>query len=121
MRWTGAGYAGDMRPASDTFEVDLEARTGEVWVLPRGELDIDTVEELDHSLSIALASEAERVVIDLRGLEFLDSTGLRAIAGACMGPDGPRVELVPGSRSVQGVFNVSGLATELRWRPDGAR
>jgi anti-sigma B factor antagonist len=110
-----------MRSATDSFEVDLEARAGEVWVLPRGELDIDTVEEMDHSLSIALASEAERVVIDLRGLEFLDSTGLRAIVGACMGPDGPRVDLVPGNRSVQGVFNVSGLAAELRWRPDDAR
>jgi len=110
-----------MRPATESFEVDLEARAGEVWVLPRGELDIDTAEEMDHSLSIALASEAERVVIDLRGLEFIDSTGLRSIVGACMGPDGPRVELVPGKRDVQGVFNVSGLAAELRWRPDGAR
>jgi anti-sigma B factor antagonist len=107
-----------MRPATDTFDVDLEARAGEVWVLPRGELDIDTAEEMDHSLSIALASEAERVVIDLRGLDFLDSTGLRSIVGACMGPDGPRIELMPGSSAVQGVFNVSGLAGELRWRPD---
>jgi anti-sigma B factor antagonist len=107
-----------MRPASDTFEVDLEARAGEVWVLPRGELDIDTAEEMDHSLSIALASEAERVVIDLRGLEFLDSTGLRAIASACRGEDGHRLSLVPGPPAVQGVFNVSGLARELPFRPD---
>jgi anti-sigma B factor antagonist len=106
-----------MRPASDTFEVDLEARAGEVWVLPRGELDVDTVDELEHSLSIALASEADRVVVDLRGLDFLDSTGLRAIVSAATGPDGARLELVAGNRSVQGVFNVSGLASELRWRP----
>jgi hypothetical protein len=34
-----------MRHAPDeTLEVDLEARAGEVWVLPRGELDLDTVD-----------------------------------------------------------------------------
>jgi anti-sigma B factor antagonist len=104
--------------AHDTLVVDLEARAGEVWVLPRGELDIDTVEEIEQALSIALASEAERVVIDLRGLEFLDSTGLRAIATACRGDDGHRLSLVPGPPAVQGVFNVSGLARELPFRPD---
>jgi len=101
----------------DTLVVDLEARAGEVWVLPRGELDIDTVEELEQALSIALASEAERVVIDLRELEFLDSTGLRSIATACRSEDGHRLSLVPGPPAVQGVFNVSGLARELPFRP----
>jgi anti-sigma B factor antagonist len=105
----------------EALEVDLEARTGEVWVLPRGELDIGTTEELEQALSIALASEAERVVIDLRGLEFMDSAGLRVIASACTGPDGRRISLVPGSKSVQGVFNVSGLAAELPFRPADAR
>jgi anti-sigma B factor antagonist len=103
--------------AHDTLVVDLEARTGEVWVLPRGELDIDTVEEIEQALSIALASEAERVVIDMRGLDFLDSTGLRAIAAACRGEEGHRLSLVAGPPAVQGVFNVSGLAGELPFRP----
>ena len=103
--------------AHDTLVVDLEARAGEVWVLPSGELDIDTVEEIEQALSIALASEAERVVVDLRGLEFLDSTGLRAIVAACRGDDAHRLSLVPGPPAVQGVFNVSGLAPELPFRP----
>lgn len=109
-----------MRHATDeAFEVDLEARAGEVWVLPRGELDLDTVEELEHTLSIALASEAERVVIDLRGLVLMDSAGLRAIAAACTGPHGQRISLVPGGKAVQGAFNVSGLAAQLPFRPAG--
>jgi anti-anti-sigma factor len=103
------------------LEVDLEARAGEVWVLPRGELDIDTADELEQALSIALASEAERVVVDLRRLELIDSVGLRTIATTCSGPDGGRVSLVPGGRAVQGVFNVSGLAAELPWRAPDAR
>ena len=105
--------------AHDTLIVDLEARAGAVWVLPQGELDIDSVEEIEQALSIALASEAERVVVDLGGLEFLDSTGLRAIVAACRGDDGHRVSLVPGPPAVQGVFNVSGLAAELPFLPAG--
>jgi anti-sigma B factor antagonist len=105
------------RAMDEPLVVELEARTDEVWVLPRGELDIDTIEELQQSLSIALASEAERVVVDLCGLDFMDSTGLRVIVAVCTGPDGGRVELVPGNESVQGVFNVSGLASELPFRP----
>ena len=96
--------------------VDLEARAGEVWVLPSGELDLDTVDEVERALSIALASDAPQVVIDLRGLQFLDSTGLRVIAGACRGPEGERVSLIPGPPAVQGVFTVSGLARELPFR-----
>ena len=118
-----AGAAGSFeqmhRATDEALVVDLEARSGEVWVLPQGELDLDTVEEMEQAMSIALASEAERVVIDLRGLEFLDSTGLRTIAGACAGPDGRRIQLVPGNDTVQGVLNVSGLASELPFRPAG--
>jgi anti-sigma B factor antagonist len=101
----------------ETLVVDLEARAGEVWVLPSGELDIDTIDEVQRALSIALASDAARVVIDLRGLELLDSTGLRVIVGACHGPDGGRVSLVPGPPAVQGVFTVSGLTADLPFRP----
>lgn len=109
-----------MRRATDgELEVELEVRAGAVWVLPHGELDLDTVEEIERALSIALASEAERVVIDLGGLQLLDSTGLRAIAAVCAGPDGARLSLVPGNAAVQGVFNVSGLAPELPWRTEG--
>jgi anti-sigma B factor antagonist len=105
----------------ETLVVDLEARAGEVWVLPSGELDIDTIDEVERALSIALASDAARVVIDLRGLEFLDSTGLRVIVAACHGPDGRRVSLIAGRPAVQGVFNVSGLAKDLPFRsPDAA-
>lgn len=105
----------------ETLVVDLEARVGEVWVLPSGELDLDTVDEVQRALSIALASDAARVVIDLRGLEFLDSAGLRVLVGACRGPDGQRVSMIPGPPAVQGVFNVSGLAADLPFRPADER
>jgi len=96
--------------------VRVEARDGEVWVVPVGELDVDTAAELQESLGLALRSDAATLVLDLRELAFLDSTGLRVIIETCTAKDGPPVALVPGPEPVQAVFNVTGLATELPFR-----
>jgi anti-anti-sigma factor len=102
--------------AGEDFDVRVEARDREVWVVPVGELDLDTAVELQESLGLAVRSDAAAVVLDLRELAFLDSTGLRVIIEACSAKGGPPVSLVPGPEPVQAVFNVTGLATELPFR-----
>lgn len=101
----------------DEFEADLEARGDELWVLPRGDLDVAAAPELQEALRLALASDARSIVIDLRGLDLLDSTGLRALLEAQAGEGGERISFVPGSELVQGVFRLSGLLEELPFRP----
>src|SRR5438270_9304764 len=44
-----------------------------------GELDIAGVEALDEELRRVAQTAVPRVVIDLSGLEFMDSTGLRCL------------------------------------------
>jgi anti-anti-sigma factor len=44
----------------------------------RGELDLGTAEQLER----ALADAGDDVVLDLRGLTFMDSTGVRALLQA---------------------------------------
>ena len=105
----------DPRVGED-FDVRVEARDREVWVVPVGELDAGTAMELQESLSLALRSDAAAVVLDLRELAFLDSTGLKVIIEACTAKGGPPVSLVPGPEPVQAVFNVTGLAAELPFR-----
>ncbi|MDQ3769840.1 MAG: STAS domain-containing protein [Actinomycetota bacterium] len=100
----------------EDFDVRVEAREPELWVVPVGELDLETAVELQESLDLALRSDATAVVLDLRELAFLDSTGLRVIIEACSAREGPPVSLVPGPEPVQAVFNVTGLATELPFR-----
>ena len=49
---------------------------------PRGELDLATVETLRSVLDEAIAgtlNTARRLVLDLRGLSFIDSTGLHLL------------------------------------------
>jgi anti-sigma B factor antagonist len=51
----------------------------------RGELDISTVAQLARALHLAATGAARkppRLVVDLMGLEFCDSSGLRALIGA---------------------------------------
>jgi anti-sigma B factor antagonist len=101
----------------DEFEADISVRGDELWVLPRGELDLEGAPELEETLSLAMASDAKSIVIDLRGLEFVDSTGLRVLAQAPMAEGGERISFVPGSDHVQSVFRIAGLLDDLSFRP----
>ena len=101
----------------EEFEADISVRGDELWVLPRGDLDIAGAPELEEALSLALASDAKAIVIDLRGLEFVDSTGLRALIQAPQAEGGDRVSYVEGNDHVQSVFRIAGLLEELRFRP----
>jgi anti-sigma B factor antagonist len=100
----------------DAFEAELSLRGDELWVLPVGDLDLAAAPELEETLSLAMASDAPAVVIDLRGLEFVDSAGLRALVQVALGEGAERVSFVPGSDHVQSVFRIAGLADELRFR-----
>jgi len=106
-----------MTPIVDEFEVDIEARGADLWLLPRGELDLYGAPELREALLLALASDATAIVVDLRGLECLDSTGLRIMLEAQAGEGGDRISFVPGSDMVQAVFRISGMLDELPFRP----
>lgn len=61
----------------EPFAVDVQRRNGLAVVQPRGELDIATVETLRAELDGIV--DAGRLVIDLRGLSFIDSTGLQLL------------------------------------------
>jgi len=56
----------------------------------RGELDLATAGRLEQ----ALASASAPVVLDLRGLTFMDSTGVRVLLEAAEDADG-RLSIIP--------------------------
>src|SRR5947207_11276891 len=49
-----------------------------VW----GELDVATAPEVHHALGSAITLPAKKVILDLCGVRFLDSTGLQALIQA---------------------------------------
>jgi anti-anti-sigma factor len=80
-----------------------------------GELDMSTVPELQGALAEALAGGPDLVVLDLRELRFLDSSGLRAVLAAdrTARTNGHDFAVIRGPRSVHQVFEITGMDKRL--------
>jgi anti-sigma B factor antagonist len=63
------------------FSVDATEAEGRLVVVVRGELDLATAPDLEAVLLAPLKAGGQ-VVLDLRPLEFMDSTGVRVIVAA---------------------------------------
>lgn len=85
------------------------------WVRPLGELDLDTAPLLERKLGAARTDGAEQLVLDLRGLTFMDSTGLRLVIRwhTAASQDGFDFAIVPGADVVQRVFRLTGMDEHL--------
>jgi anti-anti-sigma factor len=84
-------------------------------VAPRGDLDMSTVERLRRAVSQAEATDAERIVIDLSALTFMDSSGLKLLleVHARSQADPDRLSIIRGPRRVQRVFELTRTETAL--------
>jgi anti-sigma B factor antagonist len=80
-----------------------------------GELDLASADSVQDELELVEATDARSIVLDLSGLQYLDSTGIRLLlsAHARSGADGDRLSLIRGSAEVQRVFELCGVAHVL--------
>jgi anti-anti-sigma factor len=94
------------------FRIEVTAEPDGVQVIPRGELDVATQAELRAALDRHAGAAA--VTLDLSRLRFLDTSGLRLILETAESArrDGRAFSVVPGSPTVQRLFDVAGV-TEL--------
>jgi anti-anti-sigma factor len=97
----------------------LELRTEQDQGAPRlvvsGELDLASAEELDGHLKQLEASEPDVLVLDLRELDFMDSTGLRTViaADARAKDRGGRLVVVRAPEEVDRVFRLTRMDQHL--------
>ena len=61
------------------LEVDTEHRDGALVFRVRGELDVDTAQVVRRELFHTHFTPGQRVVVDLEGLDFIDSSGLSVL------------------------------------------
>jgi anti-sigma B factor antagonist len=80
-----------------------------------GELDLASVPTLEHAVEDA-PLDATELVLDLRGLEFIDSTGLRAILlqDKRSTERGQTFALVRGPEQVQRLMNMTHVDEHLK-------
>ena len=67
--------------AVEPFAIEVQESDGRVEVTPRGELDMASAPELEEAVLPALR-DGRWVVLDLRTLDFIDSSGLRVVVSA---------------------------------------
>ena len=86
-----------------------------------GELDVVTAPALDASVERLLAGRVESLILDLRGVTFIDSSGLRTVLTAwdsCR-EAGCEFLLIPGDGACLRLFRITGVLDDLPlWEPE---
>jgi anti-sigma B factor antagonist len=99
-------------------EVSEDGRSIAVALI--GELDLSEATGVEETLTDLERRKPALLVLDLRGLTFLDSSGLRLILEADLRArsEGRRLSVVRGPETVQRVFSISLLDKRLDFVDD---
>jgi anti-sigma B factor antagonist len=109
------GYLGEGETLSDIGGVFLRAHVKEVGGVPlvelEGEIDLSTAAVFKETVYEVIEAGKADVVIDLNGLEFMDSTGLGVLVAALKKTrtEGGSIKLICGKRNILKVFTITGL------------
>lgn len=103
------------------LDLSIEEREGGPAIVLVGELDISTVDRAESALRQAQERGSLDVLLDLSGLRFLDSTGLRFVLSgdARQRASGGHLRIVPGPERVQRVFRIARLDERLEFLEGG--
>ena len=105
----------DKQPFS--LDVSVKARTATIRLA--GEVDLYTGPELNAVIEdLVGGGDVGTVVVDMRDVTFLDSTGLRILLAAHQA-EGYDLAVVQGPRAVVKAFEVTGLDRVLRFVEPG--
>jgi anti-anti-sigma factor len=101
----------------EPFRCEVETAQGKVHVIPHGEIDLASVDVLEGKLRELRDTGFDHLVLDLREVAFMDSTGLRLILSwdEEARSEGLDFELIRGTPVVQRLFDVTGLTARLRF------
>lgn len=107
-----------VEPGSFAIDSQLQADTARLTVL--GELDIATVAQLEREVGAMLARAARHLIIDLRGLTFIDSSALRlfiVLGDRAAGEDWELSLIRPAGQALS-IFQISGAEERLPFIDD---
>lgn len=101
----------------------LSIQTDNSQIIPvmkvTGRVDSDTAPELDDALTRLLQENKNQIVLDLQGVEYMSSAGLRAVVKAYQGAtkSGGDVRLACVSEPVEVVLRTVGMMQMLKMYP----
>lgn len=109
--------------AGRPFEANVEQREGATAVVLRGELDVAAREAAATALAEAIAGGSGFVLVDLRGLAFMDLTGLHCLYDAKLQADaaGTPIVILDGSGPPHRLLALSGIDEVFEMMNDPAQ
>jgi anti-sigma B factor antagonist len=116
------GYVHSDEPQKERhapFRVEVHPERDVVRVAPVGELDIATAPTLEEQLQELRTSGFDHLVVDLRQVAFLDSSGIRVLVEehGFAGANDREFSVISGPPAVQRTLEVCGLLELLSVRP----
>jgi anti-sigma B factor antagonist len=113
--------AGHRRPSTGENELECEgaALGAAAGLAVRGQVDMATAPELTDRLDAAIRESAGPFVLDLSGVDFLDSTGLGVLlrGRGLLGREDRALAVICPHGPVRRVFELSGLSTVFALYP----
>jgi anti-anti-sigma factor len=96
------------------LHIGASAVNGVVVITLAGELDLGSADAFGDAIDRAISSGAELVIVDLRGLEFMDSTGIGVLVRAHQAAQSRyRFAIVKGSPQVDRILTLTGLDEQM--------
>jgi anti-sigma B factor antagonist len=101
----------------ESFHCEVQPERQAVRVRPVGEMDLATVGVVEAHLAELASAGFKQLMLDLRAVSFLDSTGLRMILqwDARSRADGFEFSLVAGGPTIQRLFDLTGTRERLNF------
>jgi anti-sigma B factor antagonist len=105
-------------PKPGSLEISSTSVDGAIRVSLRGELDLASARQMEEHFASIEEQSPSRVVVDLAGLAFIDSSGLRVLllADARASERGYELVLLAGQEPVQRVFEMTGALDVLHFQ-----
>lgn len=106
---------------SGAFAVEVDQDDGGATVIVTGDIDLATVRRLERAREQALAGSPSRLVIDLGGVRFIDSSGLKFLTDTLRlsRSDGWQLQLLRPQASAMRAFIVTGVDQHLPFLDGG--
>lgn len=104
-----------MRPALALHAIHIDQEDGRVTAALSGEIDLASVDPIERELAPTIDPPPAVLVLDLREVTFLDSSGLRLILrlDRSQREAGGHLAVVRGGRRVARVFELTGAEDHL--------
>lgn len=110
-----AALAGTLRAVESHFRLEVDGSPTSTIITIAGELDLASSPALADELERLADVDGPPVIIDLRELEFMDSTGLSTLVRAQgrLEAAGRRLAVVRGAPQVHRLLELTGVAERL--------